>query len=76
MFNDLTWRESERKVQEYMKNCGYKVLMTNFSCVGVELDIIATLSKSVQKKQMKKETQKRMLEDKSNRKIYKNSLKL
>ena len=75
MFNDLTWRESERKVQEYMKNCGYKVLMTNFSCVGVELDIIATLSKSVQKKQMKKETQKRMLEDKSNRKIYKNSFK-
>lgn len=75
MFNDLTWRESEREVQEYMKNCGYKILMTNFSCVGVELDIVATLSKSVQKKQMKKETQKRILEDKPHKKIYKNSFK-
>ena len=53
MFNELTWRESELKVQDYMKNKGFKIVETNFSCVGVELDIVALLSKSVQKKQMK-----------------------
>ncbi len=75
MFNDLTWRESERVVQDYMKEKGFKIIETNFSCVGIELDIVAILSKSVQKKQMKKEMQRKMLEDKEHRKVYKNSFK-
>lgn len=75
MFNERTWKDGELKVQEYMKKSGYKILMTNFSCAGVELDIIAMLSKSAQKKRMKLETKQRILGDKKNKSIYKNSLK-
>ena len=75
MFNDLTWKESEQKVQEYMKIKGYKILLTNFSCVGVELDIVAILPKSAQKNILKQQTKQRILEDKKNKSIYKNSLK-
>ena len=75
MFNDITWKESEQKVQEYMKKRGYKILLTNFSCVGVELDIVAILSKSAQKNILKEQTKQRILEDKKNKSIYKNSLK-
>lgn len=75
MFNDLTWKESEQKVQQYMKNKGFKILETNFSCVGVELDIVAILSKSAQKNILKQQTKQRILEDKKNKSIYKNSLK-
>ena len=38
MFNDLTWKESEQKVQQYMKNKGFKILETNFE------DCLVTLS--------------------------------
>lgn len=75
MFNDITWKESEQKVQEYLKNNGYKILMTNFSCVGVELDIVSILSKSAQKRILKNQIKQRILEDKQHKKIYKNSLK-
>jgi Holliday junction resolvase-like predicted endonuclease len=75
MFNDLTWKDSEQKVQQYMKNKGFKILETNFSCVGVELDIVAILSKSTQKNILKQQTKQRILEDKKNKSIYKNSLK-
>ena len=53
MFNDLTWREGEKKTLEYMKNNGYKIIYTNYFCNGVELDIVATLSVSEQKKKLK-----------------------
>ena len=75
MFNDLMWKESEQKVQQYMKNKGFKILETNFSCVGVELDIVAILSKLAQKNILKQQTKQRILEDKKNKSIYKNSLK-
>lgn len=75
MFNELTWRESELKVQDYMKNKGFKIVETNFSCVGVELDIVALLSKSVQKKQMKKDMIIKVRADRVNRNVYKNSFK-
>lgn len=75
MYNEITWKESEREVQLFMKNNGYKILMTNFSHVGVELDIVSILSKSVQKKKMKQETKRRMIEDRPHRKVYKNSYK-
>ena len=75
MFKETTWRESENKVQEYMKKRGYKIIYTNFSCVGVELDIVAILPKKVQKNGLKKEYKTKMIEDKPRRNIYKHSLK-
>ena len=45
MFNERTWKEGEKITQEYMKKNGYKIVYTNFSCVGVELDIVAILAK-------------------------------
>ena len=75
MFNDLTWRESEQKVQEYMRENGFKILETNFSCVGVELDIVAILPKKIQKKQAKNDMKQRILEDKKHSSVYKNSFK-
>ena len=55
MFNRLTWKEGEALAARYMKKAGYKIVYTNFSCVHVELDIVAILSKSAQKSKMKKE---------------------
>ena len=75
MFKETTWKDSELKVQEYMKNKGFKILETNFSCVGVELDIVAILSKKVQVNQAKIETKQKILQDKRNKGIYKKSLK-
>jgi len=75
MFNEMTWRESEQMVQEYMRNKGFKILETNFSCAGVELDIVAILPKNIQKKQAKNEMKQKMLEDKKHSAVYKNSFK-
>jgi Holliday junction resolvase-like predicted endonuclease len=77
MFNDLTWKESEQKVQEYMKKYGYKILMTNFSCVGVELDIVAILPKKVQIKHLKQEYKTKIKNAKQlkTKQILKKSLK-
>ncbi len=55
MYNEITWKEGELLAQKYMKKNGYKILFTNYTCVGVELDIVSTLSVSVQKKNLKKE---------------------
>lgn len=75
MFKEKTWRDGELQVQEFMKKKGYKILWTNFACVGVELDIVALLPKSVQVKRIKEEYNKKILSDKANKKLYKNSLK-
>lgn len=75
MFKETTWKEGELRVQEYMKKNGYKILYTNFSCVGVELDIVAILPKKVQIKTLKQEYKQKMHEDKKHKAIYKNSLK-
>ena len=75
MFKETTWKDSENKVQEYMKSLGYNIISTNFSCVGVELDIVAILSKKNQKIKLKHDYKKRMIEDKSRKNIYKHSLK-
>ena len=53
MFNDVTWKEGERLTQEYMKKEGYKIVYTNYSCIGVELDIVAVWSKKNQIKEIK-----------------------
>lgn len=75
MFKESTWREGELKVQEFMKKQGYNILWTNFSCVGVELDIVAFLPKSVQIKKVKDKYNQKILSDKANKKIYKSSMK-
>lgn len=75
MFKEETWRDGELKVQEYMKKQGCKILWTNFSCVGVELDIVAMLPKSVQVKKIKEEYLVKIKQDKANKKLYKSSLK-
>jgi Holliday junction resolvase-like predicted endonuclease len=66
MFNENTWKYGEEKVQNYMKENGYKILYTNFSCVGVELDIVSIFSKKLQIKKLK-------VELKNNIKILKQS---
>ncbi|MBQ8425543.1 MAG: YraN family protein [Clostridia bacterium] len=53
MFNENTWKYGEEKVQNYMKKNGYKILYTNFSCVGVELDIVSIFPKKSQIKKLK-----------------------
>lgn len=75
MFKETTWKDSEKKVQAYMKKRGYKIIYTNFSCVGVELDIVAILPRKVQKNMLKQEYKERMINDKSRKNIYKHSLK-
>ena len=37
----------ESIAEEYLKNCGYKILCRNFSVKGGEIDIIATHEKSL-----------------------------
>ena len=39
-FNKVTGNSAEKKVVEFLKNEGYKILETNFSCVVGEIDII------------------------------------
>ncbi len=75
MFNENTWKDGEYKVQEYMKNQGYKILMTNFSCVGVELDIVSILPKKIQKKNLITKAKEKIKADKNEKKLYKNNLK-
>ena len=75
MFKEKTWYESEKKVQEYMKENGYKIVLTNFSCVGVELDIVAIYPKAVQKIKAKQDLKIKIEQDKKHKSIYKNSFK-
>ena len=75
MFKETTWKDGEKKVQDYMKRKGYKIVYTNFSCVGVELDIVAVLPKKVQVRSLKKEYKQKMLVDKPRKQIYRCSLK-
>ena len=63
MFKSTTCLEGEKKVQDYMKKRGYKIIYTNFSCVGVELDIVSILSKKIQARLLKQEYKKKMTED-------------
>ncbi len=44
MFNEKTWRDGEKLVQEHLKKNGYKLVYTNFDVAGVELDIVSVLS--------------------------------
>ena len=75
MFKETTWKDGEKKVQEYMKRAGYKIIYTNFSCVGVELDIVAILPKKIQSRDLKKEYKQKILNDKARKQVYRCSLK-
>ena len=75
MFKETTWKDGEKKTQEYMKRVGYKIIYTNFSCVGVELDIVAILPKKIQVRLLKHEYKKKMTEDKARKHLYRYSLK-
>lgn len=75
MFKEKTWKDGENQARQYMKENGYKILWTNFSCVGVELDIVAILPKKVQIQKLKKSYKERIKTDKENKKLYSRSLK-
>ena len=76
MFNDITWKEGELQVQQYMKKLGYKILATNYFALGVELDIVAILPKGVQIKQLKREMSAKIkVASKENKKLLKQNLK-
>ncbi len=78
MFNENTWREGEKKAQQYMLRAGYKIVYTNFQCVGTELDIVAILPVKVQLKNLKQELKEKLKKEKAKRlkilhkQIYKN----
>lgn len=75
MFKEETWKNGEKLAQQYMKKHGYKIIYTNFSCVGVELDIVAFLPRKKQVKKAKLEYKKRINQDKKYKNVYKDSLK-
>ena len=68
MFNEAVWKEGEKKVVRLMKQNGYKVIYTNLFCVGVELDIVATLSPVGQKKAIQDELKTALLNEKDRKK--------
>ncbi len=76
MFNENVWKEGEKQTADYMKKKGFKVLKTNFSCVGVELDIISILPKEVQVKSLKHKLKLQLSgRDKQEKKMLKKSFK-
>lgn len=76
MINENTWKEGENLAVKYMKKHGFRILKTNFSCVGVELDIVAILPKNIQK-QSKKLTMKEKIRhaEKHEKKMLKKSMR-
>ena len=71
MFNENTWKDGEAIAQRYMRKLGYKILYTNFSCVGVELDIVAILPKKVQCKKLKDGLKNKIKENKNRKNTIK-----
>lgn len=78
MFNLNTWKDGEANVQAYMKKHGYKIVYTNYSCVGVELDIVAIQPKKLQIKNLQQELKQKLKDEKDlakrsvQKKIYQN----
>ncbi len=60
MFNEKTWKDGEKLAQNYMKEKGFKIKYTNFKAGGVELDIVAVLTKKEQLKSLKEDTKKKL----------------
>lgn len=64
MFNERIWKEGERRTKHYLEEHGYKVVYTNYSCMGIELDIVSILSIAEQKKKIKKELEEKLFLEK------------
>ena len=76
MFNENVWKDGEKQTALYMKKKGFKVLKTNFSCVGVELDIISILPREAQIKNLKLKLKMQLSgRDKQERKMLKKSFR-
>ena len=77
MFNSDTWKEGERLTREHMEKNGYKILYTNYACVGVELDIVALYPKKFQIHNLKKEfkTKCKVLKSKEEKVVLKKVFK-
>ncbi|MBP3581915.1 MAG: YraN family protein [Clostridia bacterium] len=60
MFNLKTWKDGEHITQRYMKKEGYKIVYTNFSVAGTELDVVAVYPKNLQIKKLKKELKEKL----------------
>lgn len=81
MFNSDTWKEGERLTREHMKKHGYKILYTNYSCVRVELDIVALYPKKFQIHNLKQELKMKCKASKSKeekavlKKVFKEKIK-
>lgn len=69
MFNESTWKIGEELARKYMKKQGYKIVYTNFSGKGFELDIVATLSARAQIKKLKIEYKEKLKNTKSKEQI-------
>ena len=78
MFNENTWKDGEKRVQKYMKKLGYKILYTNFKCVGVELDIVAIYPKKLKVKKLKEfyKSKIKNSQSKKEKEYLKNQLKI
>ncbi len=77
MYNEKTWKDGEKLAQDYMKKNGYKILDINYSCVGVELDIVAVYSRARQIKDLKVELKERLkyAEEKESKEILKTAFR-
>ena len=76
MFNENVWKDGEKLAIGYMKKKGFKILKTNFSCVGVELDIVALLPREVQIKGLKHKLKLQLSgRDRQEKKMLKKSFK-
>lgn len=77
MYNERIWKEGERRTKHYLEEHGYKIVYTNYCCVGIELDIVSTLSVFEQKKRIKKELEEKLFleENPENKKTLKKTYK-
>ncbi len=77
MFNKITWKEGEALAKKYMQENGYKIIFTNFQCVGAELDIVAILPRREQIKRLEAELKANLNQeqDKQTRAFFKANFK-
>ena len=77
MFNEKTWKDGEKLVQEHLKKNGHKLLYTNYEIVGVELDVVSVFNVSKQKKELKREFKLKIKKEKdlTTKKVLKQTLK-
>lgn len=77
MNNLKTWKDGENLTAGYMQERGYKIVYRNFSCKIAELDIVAILSKKVQKRKLIDEFKQKnnSLSDKNEIKLLRFALK-